>query len=71
MANEERFQMLAEEYVRLGGGRLSKIDDNVVTSRNWEKDSPEAKRFWDAHIEVLNDEDKKEVIHFLPDINET
>lgn len=37
---------LAEEYLRLGGRRKSKIDDNIVNTRLWEDEPAEASKFW-------------------------
>lgn len=64
------FRELAEEYLRLGGKRQSKIDDNITSMRHWEGDPPEAARFWNAKIAPLEREAQEEVIFFLPDINQ-
>ena len=61
---------LAEEYLRLGGRRLSKIDDNIIKVRQWEEDPPEAERFWKEHIEPLGDKERTQVEIFLPSIND-
>lgn len=61
---------LAEEYLRLGGRRRSKIDDNIVTLRQWEEDTPEAERFWKDQIETLSEQDRRQVVIFLPSIND-
>lgn len=66
---ENASQKLAQRYRQLGGKRLSVLDDNIVTIRQWEKDNPEAEAFWKAHIATLPDEDKRDVEKFLPDIN--
>lgn len=60
---------LAEEYLRLGGHRRSKIDDNITTVRHWEKDPPEAERFWQDQVQPLSAKDRKQVEDFLPSIN--
>lgn len=60
---------LAEEYLRLGGHRRSKIDDNITTVRHWEKDPPEAERFWQEKVQPLSASDRKQVEDFLPSIN--
>ncbi|MGK9055635.1 hypothetical protein QTA58_13095 [Neorhizobium sp. CSC1952] len=61
-------QKLAEEYLRLGGRRKSKIDDNIVNTRLWEDEPPEADRFWSERIEPLDEERRREVAIFLPSI---
>ncbi|MFS8145298.1 hypothetical protein [Rhizobium sp. BR 249] len=60
---------LAREYLRLGGRRRSKIDDNITTVRQWEEDPPEAERFWQERVETLSKADRKQVEDFLPTIN--
>ena len=61
---------LAEEYMRLGGRRRVKIDDNIVTTRQWDKDTPEAEAFWQENIEPLDDKRRHEVEVHLPSIND-
>ena len=60
---------LAAEYLRLGGGRLAKIDDNHVSTRKWEHESEAAEAFWNTHIAHLDDRRRDEVISHLPTIN--
>lgn len=60
---------LAGEYVRLGGRRLSKIDDNQVSTRKWEHETPEAEAFWKNNIEPLDERHRQEVVTLLPSIN--
>jgi hypothetical protein len=60
---------LATEYLRLGGHRRAKIDDNITTIRHWEADPPEAEDFWRQKIEPLPQVDRKQVENFLPTIN--
>ncbi|MCD2184513.1 hypothetical protein OCK02_23095 [Rhizobium sp. TRM96647] len=61
---------LAREYMRLGGHRLSKIDDDHVATRTWEHDTPEAEAYWNENIEPLDERHKREVITLLPSINQ-
>lgn len=61
---------LAEEYVRLGGRRLAKIDDNIVSVRSWDKDTPEAEAFWKEKILTLSEEDRQQVEVHLPSISD-
>lgn len=61
---------LAEEYLRLGGHRLSKIDDNITKVRQWEEDPPEAERFWQERIASLGEKERNQVEIFLPSIND-
>ncbi|NKK98533.1 hypothetical protein GFM02_09660 [Rhizobium leguminosarum bv. viciae] len=65
-----RSKELAEEYLRLGGKRLAKIDDDIVKIRHWEDDTPEAEAFWQKHIEPLDDKRRVEVETHLPTIND-
>jgi hypothetical protein len=51
----------AKEYVRLGGRRLAKIDDNIVSTRSWEGD-PVAVAACQALIEPLDEQKRQEVI---------
>ncbi|WP_458386456.1 hypothetical protein [Rhizobium pisi] len=60
---------LAREYLRLGGHRRSKIDDNIITVRLWDEDPPEAERFWKERVETLSPYERHQVEHFLPTIN--
>ncbi|RFB83429.1 hypothetical protein B5K08_28945 [Rhizobium leguminosarum bv. trifolii] len=60
---------LAKEYLRLGGRRRSKIDDNITEVRQWDQDPPEAERFWKERVETLSKDERKQVEDFLPTIN--
>lgn len=60
---------LANEYLSLGGRRLSKIDDNITEVRQWDQDPPEAERFWKERVETLSKDERKQVEDFLPTIN--
>jgi hypothetical protein len=61
---------LAKEYLRLGGTRKSKIDDNITNTRKWEDEPEEAASFWKEKIEVLDEAERKQVEDFLPSIND-
>lgn len=65
-----RSKELADEYLRLGGKRLAKIDDNIVKIRHWEDDTPEAEAFWQKNIEPLDERRRVEVETHLPTIND-
>lgn len=67
--SKTKSQVLAEEYMQLGGRRRAKFDDNIATVRQWETDPPEAERFWQQRIAVLDDKERRDVEFFLPDIN--
>jgi hypothetical protein len=60
---------LAQEYMRLGGKRRSANDDNLVSTREWEADSTQAKAFWKTKIAALPDEKRNEVISHLPAVS--
>ena len=60
---------LAKEYLRLGGHRRAKLDDNITDVRKWEDDPPEAESFWSAKIETLDKDEREQVEKFLPSIN--
>jgi hypothetical protein len=61
---------LAAQYLRLGGGRLAKIDDNHVTTRQWMHGTRAAEAFWNEHIASLDEARRDEVITHLPTINQ-
>ena len=61
---------LAAEYLRLGGHRLAKIDDNHVSTRQWKNETREAEAFWNEHIAPLDEKRRDAVITLLPSINE-
>lgn len=60
---------LAEEYRRLGGTRLAKMDDNFVSTRKWDDEPAEASRFWHDRVEVLDDGHQAEVVSHLKSMN--
>ncbi|MGO4440936.1 hypothetical protein [Rhizobium sp. RAF56] len=60
---------LAEEYVRLGGTRRAKIDDNIVSIRKWQEEPPEAQVFWNEKIAPLSKKRQEELVTLLPTIN--
>jgi hypothetical protein len=66
---ETETHKLAKEYVRLGGKRQSIMDDNLVDTRKWEDDNPEAEAFWNENIKTLDDDRLREVQTHLPSIN--
>ncbi len=66
---ETKSLRLAEEYLRLGGKRRSANDDNIVSTREWEADSAEAKSFWEKRVETLPKEKRAEVISHLPTVS--
>ncbi|TCL63275.1 hypothetical protein [Rhizobium sp. BK251] len=61
---------IAEEYMRLGGRKLVKIDDNIVSTRQWEKDTPEAEAFWRENIEPMDEKRRREVEVHLASISD-
>ena len=60
---------LAADYVKLGGTRRGKLDDNIVSTRKWDDEPREAAAFWDEHIEPMPDERRYEVETNLPTMN--
>ncbi|MUO42872.1 hypothetical protein BBL17_013870 [Agrobacterium vitis] len=61
---------LAKQYLSLGGMRKSKIDDNITDTRKWDDEPQEAATFWKERIEILGEEERKQVENFLPSIND-
>ena len=64
-----RSKDLATKYIRLGGKRPSVLDDNLVSTREWAKDTADGKVFWRDKIECLPNAERKDVERFLPGIN--
>ena len=46
------------------------MDDNLVSTRQWDDESSEAATFWRENIEKLPKGQQKDVEKFLPDIND-
>lgn len=61
---------IAMEYLRLGGRRLAKVDDNIVSTRSWEVEPAEAAEFWEAQVEPLDEKAQREIILHLPSISD-
>jgi hypothetical protein len=61
---------LAEEYLRLGGRRRAKVDDNIVSTRQWDDEPAEAAEFWKKHVEPLHDKQRSDVEIHLPSISD-
>ncbi len=62
---------LAKDYIKLGGKRRAVVDDNVVSTRDWEPDTSEAEAFWKDNVETLDADERKQVELYLPTINAT
>ncbi len=60
----------AMEYLRLGGQRLAKVDDDIVSTRTWDGEPPEAKAYWQANVEPLDEKGRREVALHLPSISD-
>jgi hypothetical protein len=60
---------IAKEYQRLGGKRMAKMDDNLISTRKWEDEPPEAAAFWKEHVEGLSDKEQAEIVSNLKTIN--
>jgi hypothetical protein len=63
-------QKLIDEYLRLGGKRKAKVDDNIVNVRQWEDEPAEAERFWQENVAHLDDKRRRDVEILLPSIND-
>lgn len=61
---------LAKQYIRLGGTRLSMIDDNRISVRQWDDEPVAASTFWDENIEGLETEKRNNVILLLPSVSQ-
>ena len=70
VANKTASLKLAEEYMRLGGRRRAKVDDNIVSTRQWEDEPAEANAFWKENIEPMDVRQRQEVELHLPSIND-
>lgn len=60
---------LAKEYKKLGGTRLAKMDDNVISTRQWDDEPNAASRFWRENVEILDDKKQAEVVSHLKSMN--
>ncbi|MET0171749.1 MAG: hypothetical protein ABW206_05055 [Agrobacterium vaccinii] len=67
---ETSSHQIAMEYMRLGGRRLAKVDDNIVSTRTWEDEPAEATALWQAQVEPLDEKAQREVMLHLPSISE-
>jgi len=65
-----RSKELATEYLNLGGKRRAVLDDNIVSTRQWDDEGSNAAAFWHDNIESLPAAQRKDVEKFLPDIND-
>jgi hypothetical protein len=65
---QNRAKQTADEYRHLGGRRLAAFDDNKASVRAWDKDTPEAERFWQTQIAPLPEKERAEVQSYLPSI---
>jgi len=61
---------LAERYLGLGGTRLSMIDDNRISVRQWDDEPEAASTFWKENVECLDAETRKNVILLLPAVSD-
>ncbi len=57
---------LAANDITPGGTGLGKLDDNVIETRQWDDEPPQASAFWTDHIEPLPTEKRREVETNLP-----
>lgn len=60
---------LAEEYRKLGGTRLAKIDDDIIETRLWDEEPYMAAEFWRENVEILDDKGQAEVVSHLKSLN--
>lgn len=54
----------------MGGRRLAKVDDHIVTTRTGEDEPAEAAEFWQAQVEPLDEKAQREIILHLPSISD-
>lgn len=50
----------------LGGQRLAKVDDNIVSVRLWEDEPAEAAAFWKDKIEPMDEKQRHEMERHPP-----
>lgn len=60
---------VAREYQKLGGTRLAKMDDNVISTRQWDDEPDAASTFWKQKFEILDDKKQAEVVSHLKSMN--
>lgn len=70
VGTETTSRNVAMEYLRLGGRRLAKVDDNIVSTRTWEDEPAEAAEFWEAQVEPLDEKAQREIVLHLPSISD-
>ena len=63
-------RQLAEEYLRLGGRRRAKVDDNLVSTRMWSDEPALAAAFWKERIEPIDEKQRREVELHLPSMSD-
>jgi hypothetical protein len=61
---------LAEEYLRLGGRRRAKLDDNLVGTRKRDDEPALASAFWKERIEPMDEKQRHEVELHLPSMSD-
>lgn len=61
---------IATEYLRLGGRRRAKVDDNIVSSRSWENAPSAAEAFGREHVAHLPEKEQRDIIIHLPSISD-
>lgn len=61
---------IATEYLRLGGRRQAKVDDNIVSTRSWEDDPSEADAYWQTHVAPLSEREQRDIMVHLPSISD-
>ncbi len=60
---------LAIQYQQLGGTRLAKMGDNVISTRKWDDEPDAASTFWKEWVEILDDKKQAEVVSHLKSMN--
>jgi len=61
---------IATEYLRLGGRRQAKVDDNTVSTRSWEDDPSEADAYWQTHVAPLTEKEQRDIMIHLPSMTD-
>lgn len=67
---ETQSLQIATEYLRLGGRRQAKVDDNIVSTLSWDDDPLEADAYWQTHVTPLTEKEQRDITIHLPSMSD-